>query len=705
MLCRKPYKTKILAGISILAIALVLYIAMVSSLQQWLCEKGAGMLSKELGTTVRLDSISLSVPGREVILYGLKVEDKCKVTMFAVDTLGAKVELLPLLHSRLVINNVDMLGVTAVLYKERRDTAANYQFVLDVIKSKQHKQRKADEEAKSPKWSVEVQSAVLDRMRLRWDVFSEPIKNGDTLDVNHLCLDAVHLRLDSILKERKNLTVKLTELKAREMKSGIALSAGIMKYQTLQQRTVTVLLEQMKCKYRNRQFGFARLGVYQQGRQFSLKAPMKLRVDSLTYCYDNGKPHKRTGKPHRGYFDAGHMNAVLNVEVKMQTVTKDSIRGEITRLAAYDKASGLFVKNLTASFFKNADTVTLNKMNISLQHTAIYINQVETHLLKNGVGKTVDIRVRPFPLTAKVFLCDISKPFAPVLSDFTTPLSLRVTAGGTLGRFTFDDIYISTPDKRLRLTACGDMCDVMKRFDLRLHFNDINLDARKGIKEKIIGHFSKKVRLKMVRQMRKLGDICYRGRMGVFFKREDFSGTLFTKYGNADFAFTINGVMKEMTGKISTDSLALGSIMSVKGLGHIKAYATYSFNVASKRHRPAKFRGRLPIGWLKAHVDSARFKGINFTNVSAAMDSNGKTAIGEVFMPTKMVDISLQFWYTQTDSIQNLKFKPRLLKHKKKHNPFADMKKWKDYMKEAREKAREKAERAALKSQASVMPL
>ncbi len=702
MLIRKPHRITIIAGLSILTLMLVLYLVMVNSLQQWLCDKGAEMLSKEFGTTVRIDSVSISVPGREVVLYGFAMEDRRNVTMIAVDTLGAKVELLPLLHSRLVVNNVNMLGLMAVFYKQRRDTTANYQFVFDVIKSKQHKKRNAGEDAGRSKWSVEVQSAVLDRMKLRWDVFSEPLKTGDTLDGNHLCLDNVCLHLDSILKEQKNLTVKLTALKAEETKSGMALSLGSMKYQSQQQRTVTILLERMKCSYRNRLFGFARLGILQQGVRFSLLKPMKLRADSLTYYYNNGKPHKRTGKPHRGYFDAGHMNAVVNAEATMLYLAKDSIRGEITRMSLHDKASGLSVKNVTALLAKVKDSITVTKMHISLKRTGIYINKVSACLLKNGAGKTVDLGVRPFPLTAKVYLCDISRPFAPVLSDFTTPLDLRVTTGGTMERLNFNDINISTPDKRLRLTAYGDMCDVLKRFDLRLHFYNIRLDARKGIKETIISHFSKKVRMKMVRQITKIGDIRYRGRMGVFFKREDFSGTLFTNYGNADFAFTINGRKKEMTGRISTDSMALGHVMNVKGLGTIKADATYCFNVASRQRRPPEMRGRLPIGWLKAHVDSAKFKGINFTNVSAVMDSNGKTAMGEVFMPKKMFDISLRFWYTQTDSVQNVKFKPRLLKHKNNFNPFADMKKWKDYMKEARKKARGKAERAALQARDSI---
>lgn len=284
-------------------------------------------------------------------------------------------------------------------------------------------------------------------------------------------------------------------------------------------------------------------------------------------------------------------------------------------------------------------------------------------------------------------LCDIARPFAPVLSDFTTPLTLSVITDGTLSQMNFRKICVATPDGRLSLTAQGGMQDVTKRYDLRLHFNDICLKARSGIKEIIVGHFAKKVRMKLNSQMRKIGDVRYRGTLSIAFRREDVAGTLFTNYGNADFAFTIDGRSKLMTGIISSDAFEIGKVMNVDGLGTIKANASYSFNVASKTHRTDKTKGRLPIGWLKAKVDSTRFKRITFRNVSAVMHSDGTTAMGEIMMPKKLFDISLRFWYTQTDSVQTLRFKPKLTRKKREPLMLRNVKKWKEYMDEARKRA------------------
>lgn len=684
---RKHIRTVAISA-SILLLAGVVYALSMSITQRWLLDKGVEMLSEKLGTEVSIDSVGVSLVGRKVTVYGVRVEDRKGETMLAIDTLGAKIELFPLFDSRLVVNYLRLYGCTAVLYKERKDTAANYQFVLDAFKGTEDKTSGYGEERRHPKLDVDLRTAELRRMRLCWDVLSEPVRGGDTLDGNHLCLENLHLRVDGITRKQDDLTVIMSGLKGKEAKTGIALSLGSIRYRTLQHRNVTVELGRLRCAQGAKHIGFSRLSAYQQRGHLSLALPLSLHIDSLTYRYDNGKPHKRTGKPHRGYFDTGHINAVMNVEADMDYITPDSIRGRLTHLSAYDRASGLYIKNLTAVVTRVHDTLTAHKLCLNLQRTAIKSERMETYLLRDNTGRVTDLAVTPSLLTANVVLRDISKPFAPVLSDFTTPLDLTVQTGGTLTRLLFSDIRVSTPDKRLRLTANGDMCDVLKKRDLRLHFQDIKLDARKGIKETIIGHFSKKVRMKMVRQMRKIGDIRYHGSMGIYFKREDFTGTLFTKYGNADFTFTINGRTKYMTGTISTDSLGLGSVMNVKGLSSIKASATYAFNVASKSKRPVKNNGRLPIGWMKAHVDSARFKGVNFSNVSAMMHSDGATAMGELYLPKKLFDLSLLFWYTQTDSVQELKLKPRLLKHQKAPSLLTDTKKWKDYMTEARERAK-----------------
>lgn len=687
MMIRKTYVKALVGGVITAIIAVIAYYLAVANIQQWLCGHAVSLLEQRLETAVSLDSVDVSIVRRQVTLYGFAIEDRQKKPMLAVDTMSVRVALMPLLRSHLTISEMRLHGINARLYKERRDTAANYQFVIDAFKKPTKADETAEGEKKHDKVTVTLCALSLHNLTLRWDIHSEPKKKVGALDSNHLFITNASLDEGGVVKTDSNTTFILHGLRCRENNSDMTLRQAEIVYEKWRKDSVSLTLNGSHCTWRDMSAHVKKLVVKQQGGSVSARVPMALQVDSLAFCRNNGKPHKRIGKPHRGYFDPGHINAVMNGSAIVRCATADSTVVDIKRLAVYDHVSGLDVRSFIANFTMQCDTMTLKGMQMHLPQSTIMAQCISGILLRNTEGKANNVQIKPFPLTARVVLRDISKPFAPVLSDFRTPLHLKVTTSGTLSRMYFRDIQVTTTDNRLSLTAQGEMRDVTKRYDLRLHFNDIRLSAHGDVKEVIVGHFAKKVRLKMGKQMRKIGDIRYRGNLTVGFKREDISGKLFTKYGNADFAFTIDGRSKMMTGNIATDSLALGSIMNIDGLGTMKASANYSFNVASKRSGKKKSKGRLPIGNMSATVAKASYKRISFSNVSAVMSSDGTTAMGEIIMPKKLFDVTLLFWYTQTDSTQNLRFKPKLTRHKKEKTWKKDLKTWNEYMKEARERA------------------
>lgn len=690
-LCRLGKKVT-MAGIAAVITAVAMYCVVCGSIQRWIIHQGVRMLSDRLETVVSLDSVDVSIAQRQLSLYGLTIEDRQQNNMLKVDTMTMKVALVPLFHSRLDITRAQMHGVSAMLYKERRDTAANYQFVIDAFKKPKTSDVGASDGRKHKPFSVVLHSLSLSRLTMRWDVHSEPVKKHGRFDPNHIYIVNTSLAEGSIEKSGEQIILALRRLHCEEQHSGMTLRIANADYHKWRKDSTMVELWHGDCAWRDMKVRFRSINARQSGGAITMRKPLALHIDSLAYHRNNGRPHKRTGRPHRGYFDAGHVNALLNADAVLRYATPDSTLLDISSMAVCDKASGIDIRSFTTSVTIQRDTITLYNMRMRLPQSRLEAKEICGTLIRDVKGKAHDVQIRPFLLSARMTLRDIARPFAPVLSDFTTPLDVSVTTDGTLERMRFSHITVKNRDNRLLLTARGDMRDVTKRYDLRLHFNDIRLRADRGVKETIVGHFSKKVRMKMIRQMQKIGDIRYRGNVTVAFRREDIDGTLYTKYGNADFAFTIDGKSKLMTGVISTDSLALGSIMNVKGLGSMKAKAYYGFNVASKSKRKVKSNGRLPIGWMNATVEHASFKRIQFRDVSAVMHSDGSTAVGEIVLPKKLFDISLTFWYTQTDSVQNLKFKPKLSRHKQKEPLVRNMKKWRDYIDEARKRATEKRE-------------
>lgn len=622
---------KIIIGIIVAILLLIgiaagiMYSLTRSDMQMWIMRHGLEKLSEKLQTKVSADSIGVDVNKGRIFLYGFEMNDRKDVRMLRVDTLEAKMDMAELMQKRVVINNIMLHGIDANLYKERRDSAANYQFVIDTFKKDK---KKKTEKHDGDKLYVALDHADLNRLKVRWN------SNFFTLASMAYDSDSQNVRLIGI----------------------------------------------------------------------SIKT-------------DNGKPRKNKGKPHRGAFDAGHLNTTLNMELTLGEMKKDHVCFIINKLDAKDKENGIDLRNMTAKVEMKGDSICLDGLRIDFGNSthlnfntlkAVY--SVTPANKEKGEKKKIDFEILPSKLTASVDLRDISTAFAPVLSHFSTPLRLNVTVGGNLDRIYFNNIRVRSADNRLQLKANGDLCHVKEKEKLSLHFFNIHLDARKGIKEQIINHFAKKVKLKMMRQMKVIGDVSFDGTLNILYKKEKVAGRLHTKFGNVDVYFVIDGKTKYMTGSMSTNSLDIGKIMNVDKLGPVKARATYSFDTSSKKKAAKKgiHQGRLPIGWLKAEVDNARYRMIHFKQISAEMESDGITAKGLLYVPQKLFDIVTFFEYTQTDAEQTMSVKPSITKHHKKGITLKEKmqqmeEKEAKKLKKQQEKAERKAEKALKKAEKARM--
>ena len=117
-----------------------------NSVQQWLLRETSKALSEKLQTKVSADSISVNLFMMQMSLYGLSVDDRQGREMFAVRRFDADVSLKSILQWRVVINKVGTEGLQANLIKERTDSAANYQFVVDALAKKEKPEEQQDKD-------------------------------------------------------------------------------------------------------------------------------------------------------------------------------------------------------------------------------------------------------------------------------------------------------------------------------------------------------------------------------------------------------------------------------------------------------------------------------------------------------------------------------------------------------------------------------
>ena len=380
-------------------------------------------------------------------------------------------------------------------------------------------------------------------------------------------------------------------------------------------------------------------------------------ITGLHFKTDNHKLRKNTNKPHRGYFDAGHLDCVADLGVDITRIDKDTVSGLITDCTITDTITGFYIKDVSAG-------VTYANKQISLSD--ISLNQLSTHIsipvasirLPDKKQKK-DLHFRADSIYRRTYLKDISRPFAPVLKNFTIPLNVKTSLDGNPRSITLRAIHVNTDDNLLVINSTGILRNLKGR-EFKLHFLVHDMVAKPGIKDKILLQFAGKKH--MMYQIYALGVVKYHGSFDIAWRNEQFRGLLNTEKGDVDFEFQIDDNNKYLNGRVSSDSLLLGDLFKLKDIKDVSASA--SFTVDISKPRTAEIRkqkgGKLPIGKVHADVRRIKYKSIYMKNIVADIESDGATAEGDVAIMGNLTDLMLQFTVTDTEDMQNMKVKPRL---------------------------------------------
>ena len=418
-------------------------------------------------------------------------------------------------------------------------------------------------------------------------------------------------------------------------------------------------LERIHVEYKDSkdyETGISRLVYRQKGQE------RKVSIDGLRFANDNHLPRKNAGKPHRGAFDPGHIDATANLELTISHLAADSIVAAVERLEAIDKGSGLHLKDLTFNLQANRKQASLSQMAIKLKETTLSIENATVQLPDKQLGTTLSYATSP--ITGQVLLRDIAKPFAPALSKFGIPLLLNVKLSGTDNGMQFDQIRVATADKKFGLAAKGRLTHLKDKYKMAIRFDVSSMKTDGLTAERIINQFP--VKKFMMQQIEALGDITYHGDIAILWRREEFKGLLNTSVGALDFEFALDETNKYLTGRASTEDIDLGRAFSMKDFGPINCTADFRFDIS--KPRTAKMRkqkgGKLPIGTVSAYVVGCKYKKIRVRNLVADIVSDGAVAEGNITIKGRYTDLLCAFSFTSTDFVKNkIKVKPGIKFH------------------------------------------
>lgn len=632
-----------------------------TSVQNKLLQHATEMLREKLETKVEIDSIRIGFFGDDLRLIGVRIDDQEQRRMLELKKLTAEVEMFPLVFSqKLTLRDMNVSGLHAHLVKPK-DGPANYQFVLDAFKSDKKKEKKKEEKKKSD-LDVDLHNLTIDDVEVIFNdkafslahlEFNKGWRGKQTGKIQQLHTSWVHIKKKDSTRVDNTLKVDVITYEGNGDK-----------------HTIT--------------------------------------IDSIRWKTDNHRPHKRTGKPKRGWFDDGHMNVVAHLKVNVHHADKDSICGTLAECDANDIASGLHITDFHTQFKHIDGKVHVSDATVCMRNTTLKFQQglIQLPSKKKGIPFTFSTS----DITGTTLLTDISKPFAPVLVRFKQPLWLSTKFSGTDSNLVFRDVIVKTPDNNLQIKATGGIEGLKDKYKLNVHFNVLKMTTNPATAERIINQFS--VKKFMMKQLHNLGSIYYTGSFNVVWKKEEFRGLLNTRVGHLTFWFALDENNKYLNGNIQTNAIELGKAMDYPDIGTIACRAGFRFDIS--KPRTAQMRrvkgGKLPIGKIDAIVYKAKYKFVSASDIAVHIVSDGAVAEGKINMKGKLADVLCSFSFTNTDEMQKTKIKPgihfNLFGNKKSDEEKAAQKALKEQkkqekaaMKEARkaEKAQQKAERKAQK--------
>lgn len=622
----------------------------IPSVQSKLKDKAVGLLADRFQTHIELDDVAIGILKHCIKLNGLRIDDQRGEHMLTIGEFDGGVDPMALLRGEVIIDEVGMRDVCANIYKVHPDSATNMQFIINALKKKNSPEK--EEKDKKPLVNkFEIRKAWLENIRCTYEV--RPKANSKieaSLGSAKMKDGGKKLSIKQLKAENNGKTATLDEITA---------TIDITKKVPME-IVQEAALSGLTTSWDKNSLTVATMAVASEGKGKSIE------IGNMHLVTDNGKPRKNYGKPNRGAFDAGHLDVSGNLMIAIPQLSKDSVHIVCKHIDATDKASGLIVDSMRFEARATSHAAIVSNISVYCQHTNVSI-PAATLLLPD---KKESVKKQEFSFSAPVVkastqLRDIAKPFAPRLSGFTTPLLLTTSAHGNGKTITFDNIRISTPDKRLTIKASGIMSHLNKKHDSRFVFHVSSMHANKGIKEQITNHFPLKKGL--LGLLPKIGDVAYSGMVNVWYKHEGFSGKLTTGVGSLDFNFVIDENTKYMKGEVTSGQIAINKITGNNNINDARINAKFNFSIMSgKKARALGLKhGPFPIGEANGTVLSAGYKGIMLHNIDYTLGSDGFAVNGKISNTGKYIDVNCDFSFNDTHNFKNMKLRPSIQFHKK----------------------------------------
>ncbi len=206
--------------ITLVALYVLLYVLLsVPAVRNHVRKFGERQLEAMLGVPVGIDRIEFS-PFNRLELFGVLLPDQKGDTLLYANKVAVGIDLWELTGGQVCLNNIQLFGVDARIVKETPESPTNLQFVIDAFAPGEKKE-------KTP-IDLRINSALIRRSRVSYDVLSEPAKAAGVFDANHVAISDLLATLSLKAMNRDSLNVYVKRLSFVE-RSGLSVERLTMR--------------------------------------------------------------------------------------------------------------------------------------------------------------------------------------------------------------------------------------------------------------------------------------------------------------------------------------------------------------------------------------------------------------------------------------------------------------------------------------------
>ncbi len=181
--------------------------------QEYLGQKAGEMLSKKLGTSVRIESVDVGLLNH-LTLNDVSIKDQQDKDMLWCSRISARLGIKSLAEGKITLAKVQLFGTHARLYQANDSAKLNCQFVIDSLASK-------DTTSSTP-LDLRINSLIIRHTSVSYDCMDAPATPGK-LNPKHLWIKDISTHISLKVLKEDSLNVRIKRLAFREQ-SGLKLS-------------------------------------------------------------------------------------------------------------------------------------------------------------------------------------------------------------------------------------------------------------------------------------------------------------------------------------------------------------------------------------------------------------------------------------------------------------------------------------------------